>query len=250
KVSIYLAAFGRHLGFPAEALRELATVGLLADIGKAKLPRALLEKPGMLSASEFGIVKEHVRIGLRVLRKSATLPPQVEQGIAQHHERLDGSGYPKGSRGEQIGLYGRMAGIADSFAALITPRAYANALAPQDALMNLYQWAGTSFHAPLIEEFVQAIGVFPVGSLVEQSSGEVAAVVAQNRLRRLEPRLLVLTGADKTPLGEPYDRDLAMQPRDDGNRPIRIVRGLPAGAFGLKMQELRIARNGHALRPT
>ena len=180
RVSLYMISLGRHLGFPKEMLESLGLIGMLADVGKTKLPRALLEKPGMLNPAEYSIIKEHVRLGLEALSQGSALTPEVELGIAQHHERLDGSGYPKGLKGNEISIYGRMAAIADSFSALITPRPYANPLAPQDALMSLYQWAGTSFHEPLVEQFVQGVGVFPVGSMVELSSGEVAVVLAQN----------------------------------------------------------------------
>lgn len=237
KVALYMIALGRHLGFPKRLMSTLGMIGTLADVGKTKLPRALLEKPGMLTPSEFAIVKEHVRLGLELLQQSMELPEEVEQGIAQHHERLDGSGYPKGLSGDEISIYGRIAAIADSFAALITPRAYANPLAPQEALMSLYEWAGTSFHEPLVEQFVQAIGVFPVGSLVELSTGEVAVVLAHNRVRRLEPKVLVLTASDKRPISPPVQRDLLRQPRDEDNKPIRIVRGLAAGAYGLKLRD-------------
>lgn len=237
KVALYLVALGRHLGFPKQELSHLAMIGMLADIGKTRLPRALLEKPGMLSASEFNLIKEHVRLGLSVLKKQGSLPTEVELGIAQHHERLDGTGYPKGLKGDEISIWGRMTAVADSFAALITPRAYANAAAPQDALLSLYEWAGSSLHEPLVEQFVQAVGVFPVGSLVELSSGEVAVVVAHNRVRRLEPKVLVLTWPDKSPLAQPVERDLLTQKREEGTKPLRIVRGLPAGAYGLKMRD-------------
>jgi HD-GYP domain-containing protein (c-di-GMP phosphodiesterase class II) len=238
KVALYLIALGRQIGFPKKELSHLGLIGMLADVGKIKLPRALLEKPGMLSPSEFGLIKEHVRLGLEALGESGALPREVGLGIAQHHERLDGSGYPKGLKRDEISIYGRMAAIADSFAALITPRAYANAAAPQDALMNLYEWAGTSFHEPLVEQFVQAVGVFPVGSLVELSSGEVAVVVAHNRVRRLEPRVLVLTWPDKSPLAKPVERDLLAQPRTGSSSGrLRIVRGLASGAYGLKLQD-------------
>ncbi len=236
KVALYMIALGRHLGLPKDNLSHLGQIGMLADVGKIKLPRALLDKPGMLSPSEHSIVKEHVRLGLEALKAgSAPLPPEVEEGIAQHHERLDGTGYPKGLKGDEIGLWGRIAGIADCFAALITSRAYANALPPQEALMNMYQWAGTSFHEPLVEQFVQAVGVFPVGSLVELSTGEIAVVIAQNKVRRIEPKVLVLTWPDKRPLGEPVERDLFNQPKS-GPR-ARIARGLAAGAYGLKLRD-------------
>ena len=240
RVALYLVALGRHLGFPRQELSYLGQIGMLADVGKTKIPRALLEKPGLLSAAEFGLVKEHVNLSLHILNSGPALPPQVLQGISQHHERIDGSGYPNQLKGDKISIYGKMAAIADSFAALITPRPYAKASAPQDALMNLYEWSGTSFHEPLVEQFVQAIGVFPVGSLVELSSGEAAVVIAHNRVRRLEPRVLVLSEPDKTPLEVPIERDLYQESKDSRGRQkksLRIVRGLPAGTHGFKLQD-------------
>ncbi len=237
RVSLYLMTLGRQLGLPRSMLRMVGSIGMLADIGKTKLPRALLDKPGMLNPAEYGIIKEHVRLGLEALAAGGSLAPEVELGIAQHHERLDGTGYPKGLKGAEISLYGRMAGIADCFAALSTPRAYANPLAPQDALMSLYQWADTSFHGPLVEQFVQAIGVFPVGSLVELSSGEVAVVVSHNRVRRLEPRVLLLTWPDKRPLRSPIEVDLLSRTQEVGGKPLRVVRGLPSGAYGLRLRD-------------
>lgn len=210
---------------------------MLADLGKSKLPRAILEKPGMLSPGEFELVKQHVNLTLQVLAQLPGLAVAVTAGIAQHHERMDGSGYPNQLKGKDIGVYGKMAAIADSFAALITPRAYANASAPQDALMNLYEWSGTSFHEPMVEQFVQAIGVFPVGSMIELTTGEIAVVVAHNRIRRLEPKVLVLSNPDKSPLAQPVERDLLKEGKVKGGKPLRITRGLPAGAFGFKLRD-------------
>lgn len=237
KVALYMVALGRHLGFPKDDLNKLGMIGMLADVGKTLVPRALLEKPGMLSAAEYHTVKGHVELGLEALRKSITLPEEVELGIVQHHERIDGSGYPSGLEGEAISVYGRIAAIADTFAAMITPRAYANAVAPQEALMSLFEWSGQSFHGPLVEQFIEAIGVFPVGSLVELSTGEVAIIVAHNRTRRLEPKILVLTWPDKQPLAEPIARDLGTRPIGCDGKAIRLARGLSSGAYGLKVRD-------------
>ncbi|MGC1441721.1 MAG: HD-GYP domain-containing protein [Burkholderiaceae bacterium] len=237
KVALYMVALGRHMGFPKRELSNLGMIGLLADIGKTKLPKALLEKPGMLSPQEYTLVKEHVRLGLESLSKDGPLPPDILQGIAQHHERLDGSGYPKGLKGPEIGIYGRMAAIADTFSALITPRVYANPVSPHDALLNLFEWAGSSFHEPLVEQFVQAVGVFPVGSMVELSTKEIAIVLAHNKVRRLEPRVLVLTWIDKTPLETPIERNLFEKPKGADGKPIRIMRAVPAGSHGLKIKD-------------
>lgn len=237
KVALYLVSLGRHLGFPKQELGYLGQIGMLADIGKTKLPRAILEKPGMLSPSEYEMVKEHVNLALHVFADGQSLPAPVLTGIAQHHERVNGSGYPNGLKGKEISVYGKMAAIADSFAALITSRAYANASAPQDALMNLYEWSGTSFHEPMVEQFVQAIGVFPVGSMIELTTGEIGVVVAHNRIRRLEPKVLILSNPDKSPLAQPVERDLFKEGQAKDGKHFRITRGLPAGAFGFKLRD-------------
>jgi HD-GYP domain-containing protein (c-di-GMP phosphodiesterase class II) len=236
KVSLYLIALGRHLGIPKAQLIDLGLIGMLADVGKIKLPRALLDKPGPLSPAEFDLVKGHVALGLGSLEGSTGLPSAVLQGIAQHHERLDGSGYPGGLTSDQIGVYGRMSAIADSFSAMTTPQSYANASSAQEALLSLYEAGGTSFSAPLIEQFVQAVGVFPVGSLVELSNGEVAVVVAHNRVRRLEPRVLVLTAPDKSPLATPIERDLFQMAKSSSTR-LRITKGLRTNSFSLTIRD-------------
>ncbi|MBU6273179.1 MAG: HD-GYP domain-containing protein [Betaproteobacteria bacterium] len=233
--ALYMIAVGRSLGFPKDMIESLGLIGMLADVGKTRVPRALLEKPGILSRAEFSLVKEHVERGLEALETDGVkLNDDVRAGILQHHERLDGSGYPAGLKGTAISIHGRIAAIADCFSALTTARPYANAMSVQDALMSLYQWSDTSFHAPLVEQFVQAVGVFPVGSLVELSNDEVAVVLAHNRSRRLEPRVIVLADAQKRPLAAPFERDLFKQAVVKGAKPLRIQRGLPAGAYGLK----------------
>ena len=178
-----------------------------------------------------------MRLGIEALQSDHELPPAIFEGIVQHHERLDGSGYPKGLKGAEIGIYGRMTAIVDTFSALISPRPYANPLSPHDALLSLFEWAGSSFHEPLVEQFVQSVGVFPVGSMVELSTGEVGIVLAHNKVRRLEPRVLVPTWPDKSPLATPIERNLFDKPKGADGKPIRIVRALAAGAHGLQVKD-------------
>ena len=233
QVAVYLVAFGRHLGFPRAQLAQLGSIGLLLDIGKIRLPRELLDKQGRLTSGEFETVKAHVAHSLDILEETPNWDRDILEGIAQHHERMNGSGYPKGIAGDAIGFYGRMSGIADSFAALTKSRPYAPAVSSYEALRSISSWAGDYFHEPLVEQFIQAIGVFPVGSLVELSSGEVAVVVSHNKVRRLKPRVLVLTAPDKTPVAYPVMADLLYDPKLGGEEPSYIKRGLPAGAYGL-----------------
>lgn len=234
-----LAEFGRHLGMPRETLLELATVGLLADAGKTLLPRELLEHPGMLSPVEFALAKQHVSLGLDMIENAGSLPSPVMRGIAEHHERLDGSGYPGELGGRGIGLHGRMAAIVDTYAALTTSRAYANALAPENALAALLGWSGRLFCPGLVEHFVAMLGPYPVGSLVELERGEVAVVVDCNAGARLHPRVVVLTAPDKGPL-RPVRGRRGDQSPDDIYRglEVRIARGAPAGAYGLQVPDI------------
>ena len=113
RVALYLVALGRHLGLPENELVCLASIGMLGDIGKGKLPRAILEKPGMLSPGEFELVKQHVNLTLQVLAGLPEVPAAVIAGIAQRHEREDGSGYPNRLKDREIGVYVKMAAIAD-----------------------------------------------------------------------------------------------------------------------------------------
>jgi len=171
QVSVYLTAFGRHLGFPKTQLAQLAQIGLLLDIGKIKLPRYLLEKQGRYTAEEYEEAKRHVEHGIDILTHTKNIDPEVLEGIEQHHERMNGSGYPRGFVGDEIGIYGRMSGIVDTFAALTNHRPYAAASSSYEALRSISGWAGDFFHEPLVQQFVSSIGVFPVGSLIELSTG-------------------------------------------------------------------------------
>lgn len=239
--SVYLLALGRHLGFPKAQLSQLGTIGLLLDIGKIKLPRELLEKAGQLTTEEYETVKTHVQLGVELLSESGGLDADIMAGIAQHHERENGSGYPRGLAGPNISLFGRMAAIADCFAALTNQRPYAEAVSAYDALRSLSGWGGDYFHAPIVEQFIQAVGVFPVGSLVELSTGEVAAVISHNKTRRLKPRVLVITGPDKTRSAHPATMDLLYAPTDANGQSIYIRRGLAAGAYGLDGRDFYVS---------
>ncbi|HUQ28639.1 MAG TPA: HD domain-containing phosphohydrolase [Usitatibacter sp.] len=241
QVSVYLTSFGRHLGFPKPQLAQLAQIGLLLDIGKIKLPRYLLEKQGRYTAEEYEEAKGHVKHSVEILQHTANIEPEVMEGVEQHHERMNGSGYPQGFVGEEIGIYGRMAGIVDTFAALTNHRPYAAAASSYEALRSISGWAGEFFHEPLVQQFVSSIGVFPVGSLIELSTGEVAIVVAHNKVRRLKPRVLVVTGPDKTRSPHPAMLDLLYENKAGGDEPVYIKRGLPAGAYDLDLKDFYLS---------
>ena len=241
-VAIYLTMLGRHLGFQREPLAELATIGMLLDLGKMDLDQTLLDKPGQLNEDEKKIMETHVGIGVEILRKGGVRSELVLGAIADHHERVDGLGYPNGRSDEELTIYAKMAAIADGFVAMIGPRPYAPTMSTYEALRSLFAEAGTRWHAPLVEQFVQSIGVFPVGSLVELSTGEIAIVIEDNKLRRLEPKILMLTNADKEQLEEPWDLDMVKHNLSIAPEMIRIVKGLADGAHGVSFREFYLRR--------
>lgn len=229
----FMAAFGRHLGYPDPTLRVMATGGLLMDIGKTALPDSLLDTPGPLDAEQTRQVRTHVERGLALYAQAGGSDPEVRDILAGHHEREDGTGYPQGLSGDAIGLFARIAGIVDAFDAMTSKRPWRPAMSRYDALQELYRQRGRQFHADLVEQFVQCLGVYPVGTLVELSSGEVAIVMAQNPARRLFPRVMLLTDGAKR-------RRASFQPLDlretwVGAAPARlsIRRALAAGSYGL-----------------
>lgn len=234
RVAINLIAFGRHLGYPKEQLGQLGVLGLLLDIGKIRVPRELLEKNGQLTKEEFVEIKRHVTHSVDILNQTANVNPDVTEAVAQHHERMDGSGYPFGLPGNKISIFGKMAAIADTYSAITTKRAYAEAASPHDALQMLSGWGGTQFQPDMVEHFIQSIGVFPVGSLVELSTGEVAVVVTHNKQKRLRPKVLVVTEEDKKPRKHPSLKDLIY---DVSDNPIYIRRGLPSNSYGIDPNE-------------
>jgi HD-GYP domain-containing protein (c-di-GMP phosphodiesterase class II) len=233
------AAFGRHLGFPANILTELSTGALLMDIGKAVLPDALLMRNGALYDAEWKTVRTHVATGLKVVADSGITSEAVQSVVATHHEREDGSGYPNGLSGASIPLFGRIAGIVDSFDAMTNERPYRKALAQHVALQQLYLSRDTLFQGELVEQFMSCLGVYPTGSLVELNTGEVAVVMAQNQARRLRPRIMVLTTAEKAFDARLQTFDLMMQSSaSDSGEASFIVRALDRNAYGLDLTNL------------
>jgi len=221
-VSIYMITFGRFLHLPREQLDLLGVLGLLQDVGKVRLPAELLNKKEALSEAEINVCKSHVRHSAAILKETPGLPPELPALATLHHERVDGSGYPRGMRGPEIGLYGGIAGLVDCFDALTGPRPYGQALAPSNALNMLYEWRDTQFDGPLVEQFIQCIGIYPVGAIVELHSGEIGIVIAQNPVMRLLPKVMVVMDASGAPVKPPTTLDRAQVKRtlEKGSVPI------------------------------
>ena len=233
--SVWAVAFGRQLGMRKSDLEHLALGASLFDIGKLMVPKDILSKVERLTEDELDVIRMHVDFGLELLGKSAEMPSIVRDMVAHHHERFDGSGYPDGLTGTTIPLPARMASIVDCYDAITTARPYQRPISPAAAVKKLYEWRGQDFQPELVEEFIQAIGLYPAGTLVELTTGEVAVVMAESRVRRLRPRVMVILGPDKHFLDEFYSMDLL---HDSGKHGIKghieIRKALEPGAYGIE----------------
>jgi HD-GYP domain-containing protein (c-di-GMP phosphodiesterase class II) len=233
--AIYAIAFGRHLGLPKADLETLGLGGLLLDVGKTRIPKELLAKPGTLNSDEMLQMRAHVQHSEAIIGENPVIDSRVLSMVRSHHERYNGEGYPQGLRGTDIPVFARIAGIVDFYDALITPRPYARAISAFDAMRELDKRANTEFQAEMVEQFIQAVGVFPNGALVELSTGEVGVVVEQNRVRRLRPKVTVILDRSKQPVPRPQTLDLHELPSEPGDRnAVWIDRGLASGEYGIR----------------
>ena len=209
QVAVLLASFGRELGYSREQLTYLGQVGMLLDVReKLRIDEHILNKSGNLTPAEFEEVKRHVQYGLEIVESSAVAHPDVIAGVAQHHERLNASGYPRGLHDAQISPIGKMAGIVDSFAALTSSRPYAQPVSPYAAMQQLQGVGQHLLQCRSRGTVHPGHRYFPVGTLVELSTGEFAVVLEQGRARRLKPKVLVVSAPDKTPVEVPFVLDL------------------------------------------
>ncbi len=233
--SVWCAQFGRHLGLERNDINNLALGGMLLDIGKVKLSNDLWHKKDALSPEECKLIQRHVDYSVKILAKSKSAPSSVLRMVATHHERADGSGYPEGLKNNAIPIYGRIAGIVDSYDAMTTRKPYSEVVfTPHEAIHELYNCRNTIFQPELVEQFIQTVGLYPTGSLVECNSGEVGIVLEVNDLKRLFPTVMLILDKDKLPMQEFKKINLSKQKSSH----LKVVKGLPYGSYGIKMDQL------------
>ena len=236
-VSILAAAFGKRLGMMEEEIRTLGLCGLLHDIGKSKVPKDILQKTGSLTPEEYGIVQNHANWGRDILMG---LPKVVHAAIDvayNHHERLDGKGYPRGLTDSQIPYLAKIVAIVDTYDAITSDRTYDKGRSSMEALEIIYRFRGTQFDPDLAKEFVLMIGIYPPGSIVELTSGEAAIVVHSNPKNRRKPGIMVVRDTNKLRPTKYRLLDLSVNPRDDQGEPFTIAKELPDGTHGIILQK-------------
>ena len=179
-LSVLMSLFGNFRALPADVLHQTIVGALLHDLGKILTPDEVLHKPGRLTPEEFEVMKLHARHSRDILAATEGIGELSVITAAQHHERLDGSGYPEGLKGDEISEYGRMVAITDVYDAITADRVYHKGLTPTQGLKKLVEWSGDHLDPVLVKQFIRCIGLYPVGSLVLLESGRLGAVVEAN----------------------------------------------------------------------
>ncbi|MCE9968146.1 HD-GYP domain-containing protein [Aeromonas salmonicida] len=208
-VAILLANFGRYLALERSVLKELTLGGLLHDVGKIMTPDEVLNKPGKLTDEEFTVMRQHVVHSHDILSSTPGITATMLEVAANHHERLDGTGYPRHLKGDQLSLYTRMSGIVDVYDAVTADRVYKQGMQPTQAFRILLKGADHHFDRLLVTKFIKCMGVYPVGTLVQLSNQRLAIVMQRNPQEPLKPVVKVIYHATQRHYLEVQWLDLA-----------------------------------------
>lgn len=235
-LSIILA---KALGMNSREMEDVGACGMLHDVGKTRLPSSILEKIGPLDTAEQEEMKRHTIYGRDILLSTKNVMSGAADVAHCHHERPDGKGFPNNLTDDSIPLYSKIVSIAEAYDNMTTSQVYREALSPSHALQELYSKRGKQFDEDLIILFIESIGIFPPGSIVEMVNNEVG-IVLTNTADKLRPRVIMILDS----LGEPAMQrivDLSRLETDSEGAIYQIKTTHSDGAFGINIDEFQRA---------
>lgn len=213
-----MGIFAQAVGLPILEAEECITGALLHDLGESLINQELLSRAGPLTPKEYAEIKNHVKIGANLIKHLPDISDISLKIVEQHHERMDGSGYPLGLKGEEISLYGRMFAIVDTYDAVTNKRCYKEAIPSSFGMRTLLELSKTHFDEALVHQFIKCMGVYPTGSLVRLSNGILAVVIAQNFISPIKPLVKAIYSSKSNAYIEPKMLDLSK-----GTMDLKIV---------------------------
>lgn len=208
-LGVLMVVFGKWLGYDRELLHKLGVGALLHDIGKIRVDNHLLNKKSRLDFDEYEKMKLHVDYTREILDATPGIDPLSIEVAGLHHERIDGSGYPLGLKGNEISPFGHMIAVIDVYDALTADRVYHQAIPPTSALKRLLEWSHHHFDPTLVQQFIKCMGIYPVGSMVQLNTGQLGVVVEPGETDSLHPTVRIVYDAKREHFLAPQDRDLA-----------------------------------------
>lgn len=207
-VCALMIALARQLGLSEQETREAGMAGLLHDLGKAMIPMEVLNKPGKLTDEEFAVVKTHPEEGYKLLLQGKGINEITRDVCLHHHEKVDGSGYPKGLNSDSMSLYAKMGAVCDVYDAITSNRPYKAGWDPAESIKRMAEWKG-HFDPAVFQAFVKSLGIYPIGSLVRLESGKLAIVVEQGEKSLLSPKVKTFFSTRSQAYIKPETIDLA-----------------------------------------
>ncbi len=236
-VCILAIAFARQLGYAESELHNIGMCGLLHDVGKMRVPQEIVDKPARLTPKEMRLMKAHTVHGRNLLVSGSNVYSGAVDVAYSHHERMDGMGYPRKIPGNSISRYSRLISIVDAYDAMTADRCYSPAKTSTEALKIIYNEKGRHFDEALALKFIETIGLYPAGSIVELYSGEVGLVLESNPKYRHLPRVIILLNNNKKPLKKEEIKDLSFIESGDLPRKYLIKQVWRDGSFDIRLRD-------------
>ncbi len=234
RTAILAIALGKYLKLDEQQLELLGLCGMLHDLGKTQIPEEIVDKPCQLTEVEMRVMQKHTILGYELVNSDPSINRTVKDVIKNHHAHIDGTGYPK-LPAEQISFYCRIISIVDAYDTMTSDTCYNRSVSARDALKELFNQRNKQFDGELVEAFIRMLGIYPPGTLVEMSNGEVGIVISTHPEKKLKPKVELVRDSEGK-LRKSLIIDLSKSPSDKSGMRYSIKRPLADGAMGFDMR--------------